>query len=158
MEAPTKRAPDETTALIPHGIIKTTAKGKERDKAMDQHQYYEFGGPWGVTAMMLFFPVLMYYFWICLWFYDGQLTHPHSLNDVVPFIQRMWGHVKKDAAPTPYTFAIYTGLMAFELALAFVMPGYEQQGLPVPSLNYKTLTYHCNALSSFYATLFTVAP
>lgn len=33
------------------------------------------------------------------------------------------------------------------------MPGYEQQGLPVPSLNYQSLTYHCNALSSFYATL-----
>jgi Delta24(24(1))-sterol reductase len=47
--------------------------------------------------------------------------------------------------------------MAFELLLAFIMPGYEQQGLPVPSLNYKTLTYHCNALSSFYATLVTTA-
>jgi delta24(24(1))-sterol reductase len=26
-------------------------------------------------------------------------------------------------------------------------------GLPVPSLNYKALTYHCNALSSFYTTI-----
>jgi delta24(24(1))-sterol reductase len=33
------------------------------------------------------------------------------------------------------------------------MPGYQQEGLPVPSLGYKTLTYHCNALWSFYATL-----
>lgn len=33
------------------------------------------------------------------------------------------------------------------------MPGYKQEGLPVPSLDYKTLTYHCNALLSFYATL-----
>lgn len=43
--------------------------------------------------------------------------------------------------------------MVFELALAFIMPGYTQEGLPVPSLGYKTLTYHCNALASFYATI-----
>lgn len=43
--------------------------------------------------------------------------------------------------------------MAFQLALAFVMPGYQQEGLPVPSLKYKTLTYNCNALACWYATL-----
>lgn len=43
--------------------------------------------------------------------------------------------------------------MVFQMALALVMPGYMQEGLPVPSLNYKTLMYKCNALSSFYATL-----
>ena len=35
------------------------------------------------------------------------------------------------------------------------MPGYQQEGLPVPSLGYKTLTYNCNALYSLYATLVT---
>lgn len=52
---------------------------------------------------------------------------------------------------------MYTALMIFQLGLAFVMPGYIQEGLPVPSLNYKTLQYNCNALSSFYATLVTCA-
>jgi delta24(24(1))-sterol reductase len=52
---------------------------------------------------------------------------------------------------------MYTGLMVFQLLLAFVMPGYIQEGLPVPSLNYKTLQYNCNALYSFYATLVTCA-
>ena len=37
------------------------------------------------------------------------------------------------------------------------MPGYQQEGLPVPSLGYKTLTYNCNALYSLYATLVTSA-
>jgi Delta24(24(1))-sterol reductase len=37
------------------------------------------------------------------------------------------------------------------------MPGFEQKGLPVPSLNYECLTYYCNALYSFYATLLTAA-
>lgn len=37
------------------------------------------------------------------------------------------------------------------------MPGFQQEGLPVPSLGYKTLIYNCNALSSLYATLVTAA-
>lgn len=47
--------------------------------------------------------------------------------------------------------------MIFQLALAFIMPGYIQEGLPVPSLNYRTLKYNCNAVASFYFTLLTVA-
>jgi delta24(24(1))-sterol reductase len=33
------------------------------------------------------------------------------------------------------------------------MPGVWQNGLPVPSLNYATLPYKCNALFSWYSTL-----
>ncbi|CAE6446070.1 unnamed protein product [Rhizoctonia solani] len=134
-----------------------TDAGKQSDARLDKHETYEFGGPWGVTAMIFGFPVLMYYLWICLWFYDGQLVHPTSVSDIQPFIGRMWGHVVKDAYPTLHAFNMYTGLMIFQLFLAFVMPGYIQEGLPVPSLGYKTLKYNCNALASFYATLVTCA-
>jgi delta24(24(1))-sterol reductase len=41
------------------------------------------------------FPILMYYLWICLWFYDGKLVHPNSVDDVKPFLGRMWGHIVK---------------------------------------------------------------
>jgi delta24(24(1))-sterol reductase len=61
---------------------------------MQQSARYEFGGPWGVTAMMMGFPMLMYYLWICLWFYDGKLVGPSSLDDIQPFFQRMWIHVR----------------------------------------------------------------
>ena len=44
--------------------------------------------------MMIGFPILMYYLWICLWFYDGQLVYPSSLDDVQPFLHRMWAHVR----------------------------------------------------------------
>ncbi len=40
------------------------------------------------------FPVLMYYLWICLWFYDGKLVHPTSVEDFKPFLLRMWDHVR----------------------------------------------------------------
>ena len=55
---------------------------------------YEFGGPWGVLAIMTGFPVLMYYLWICLVFYDGQLVHPTSVDDIKPFLWRMWEHIR----------------------------------------------------------------
>jgi hypothetical protein len=37
------------------------------------------------------------------------------------------------------------------------MPGYVQEGLPVPSLGYKTLMYNCNAILSVYCTFITAA-
>ncbi len=46
--------------------------------------------------------------------------------------------------------------MVYQLVLAFIVPGYIQEGLPVPSLNYKTLKYNCNALGCWYTTLVTV--
>lgn len=45
--------------------------------------------------MMIGFPILMYYLWICLWFYDGKLVHPTSIDDIGPFLSRMWEHVRK---------------------------------------------------------------
>lgn len=35
------------------------------------------------------------------------------------------------------------------------MPGWQQEGLPVPSLGYKKLMYNCNALWSLWATIIT---
>lgn len=40
------------------------------------------------------FPILMYYLWICLVFYDGQLTFPSSVEDIQPFLGRMWEHIR----------------------------------------------------------------
>ena len=59
--------------------------------------------------------------------------------------------ILQDASPNLYAWKVYTGLVAFQLFLAFIIPGYKQEGLPVPSLGYKTLMYNCNALFSFYA-------
>lgn len=138
------------------GIV-ITEKGQASDKKMDTHHEYEFGGPRGVTAMITLFPMLMYYLWICLWFYDGQLAHPTSLRDIVPFFQRMGAHVYNDAYPTKRAFVGYGGLMLVEFVLAWVMPGFWQEGLPVPSLGYKTLWYKCNAVGCLYATLLIAA-
>ncbi|KAK0202558.1 ergosterol biosynthesis ERG4/ERG24 [Desarmillaria ectypa] len=138
-------------------IIKVSEEGKKIDQRLDQHETYEFGGPLGVTAIMTGFPLLMYYLWICLWFYDGKFVHPTSLDDVKPFLLRMWDHVCTDASPNAYAWQVYSVNIFFQLFLAWVMPGYKQEGLPVPSLGYKTLMYNCNALYSLYATMVTAA-
>ncbi|KIK61797.1 hypothetical protein GYMLUDRAFT_42843 [Collybiopsis luxurians FD-317 M1] len=138
-------------------VISISDEGKKLDQKLDQHASYEFGGPWGVFAIMTGFPILMYYLWICLWFYDGQLVYPTSLDDVQPFFWRMWAHIREDASPNMYAWKVYSGNIFFQLFLAWVMPGYMQEGLPVPSLGYKTLMYNCNALTSLYATMGTAA-
>ncbi|TFK39809.1 ergosterol biosynthesis ERG4/ERG24 [Crucibulum laeve] len=127
------------------------------DKRLDKHETYEFGGPLGVCFIMSFFPCLMYYLWICLTFYDGKLVHPSSVDDIKPFLGKMWQHIVTDASPNAYAWKVYSGMVVFQLFLAQVMPGFQQQGLPVPSLGYKPLMYNCNALSSLYATLVTAA-
>lgn len=89
-----------------------TEQGREIDSRLDKHERYvsltqsrrvqlkylvsyEFGGPLGCIAIMAFFPCLMYYLWICLWFYDGNLVYPASQADIKPFFARIWGHIVK---------------------------------------------------------------
>jgi Delta24(24(1))-sterol reductase len=64
--------------------------------------------------------------------------------------------LSQSAAPTLRGATIYLGLMAYQLVLAFTMPGISIEGLPVRSLGGKKLKYHCNALASFYVTCLTV--
>ena len=57
------------------------------------------------------------------------------------------------AYPTAFAWKTYGGLTSIQLFLAGFMPGVTQNGLPVPSLDYATLPYLCNALISWYVTL-----
>ena len=73
------------------------------------------------------------YLWICLWHYQGKLIHPTSLSfsdkdGLGPFVQNLWGIVKRDAYPTRYAFNTYVGLIVIQLGLALVMPGVNQEG------------------------------
>jgi delta24(24(1))-sterol reductase len=54
-----------------------------------------------------------------------------------------------------YAWKVYSAMFFYQLFLAYVMPGFQQEGLPVPSLGYKTLVYNCNALYCLYATMLT---
>jgi delta24(24(1))-sterol reductase len=107
--------------------------------------------------MMFIFPTLLWYLWTCLTQFEGTLQYPKSLQDTPSWLASFVQVVREHAAPTKEAAAIYLGFMAFQLALALVMPGYQQQGLPVPSLKGKKLMYNCNGLGTFYTTVVTAA-
>lgn len=60
---------------------------------------------------------------------------------------------EQDARPNLYAWKVYSGNFFFQLFIAWVLPGFQQEGLPVPSLGYKTLMYKCNALQCWYTTI-----
>lgn len=47
------------------------AASKDDDSVFHE---YEFGGPIGTLAMMIVFPALFYYFYVCLYFHDGAFA------------------------------------------------------------------------------------
>src|SRR5690348_7095165 len=103
--------------------------------------------------MMIFFPSLMYYFWICIEFSNGHLAHPASFDTIGEWALQQWDLVFTHAAPNVFAVTSYTVFILFQFALAAFMPGPVVKGLPVPSLGFKQLEYLCNGLSSWYATI-----
>jgi Delta24(24(1))-sterol reductase len=134
-----------------NGIKPVDIKPKVYEKKLiidsDNEIIFEFGGPWGVTAMMIGFPSLMFYLWGCLQFYRGKL--------VSPLKGELWSQMISEAWPTWYAAKIYLMFCLFELFLAYFMPGPVVKGAPVASLNGKKLDYLCNGLTSWYVTLIT---
>ncbi|CAJ0645924.1 5360_t:CDS:2 [Entrophospora sp. SA101] len=122
-------------------------KFNELDEMVDSQIVFEFGGPWGVTAMMIGFPILMYYLWGCLQFNRGRLESP--LNE------KLWTSIIQGSIPTFYAAKIYITFCVFEFFLAYVVPGPIVKGAPVSSLKGKQLDYLCNGVWSFYVTIFT---
>src|SRR5436190_12503907 len=92
-------------------------------------QKWEFGGPFGVAAIMLVSHVLIYYLWISITYHRGSVVRPDSLADVWPFLQRMWAHIVDGARPTWRAAAIYFGFIGVQALLACTMPGPTVRGL-----------------------------
>lgn len=83
------RAADTTAATA-----RPKAKSKQAHK-VDNSGVYHFGGSFGTAAMMIFFPLLMYYLWICSTFYGGRMEFKRSTETWLAFADRMLAHVTK---------------------------------------------------------------
>lgn len=128
--------------------------GKKASKSGDEHTEYDFGGPVGVTCMMIGFPLLMWYLWICATYYDGQFTIPVEGETFKEFVTvRLYGHWYEGAFPTLKAWAIVWGFFVFEAILYVTLPGVYTQGLPLEHLGNKRLPYYCNAVWSLYTTI-----
>ncbi|KAJ2304929.1 C-24(28) sterol reductase, partial [Coemansia sp. RSA 2706] len=125
------------------------------EDATDNNFVYEFGGPVGAAAMMVGFPVLMAYQFLCVYDNNGHFLGPSSLGDTGAWIGRMAHQYWDIAAPTWTGAGIYLGFTMYMVALAYVCPGPVMYGYKLPSLNGQRLAYKCNALWSWWVAVLT---
>jgi|EP00970_Alexandrium_tamarense_P008905 delta24(24(1))-sterol reductase len=126
-----------------------TIEGVKKEIAVDSKIVYEFGGPTGVSLLMIGFPYLMCYLYICLAVFNGHLQNPLESTfwrRGIPFI-----------IPTKRAAAIYLTFNVLQYVTAATMPGIKVLGLPVPSLGGKQLEYLCNGVATWYVDLVLVA-
>ncbi|RQM08022.1 hypothetical protein DH86_00001347 [Scytalidium sp. 3C] len=124
-----------------------------KDPKIDYSGEFDFGGSWGVSAMMIGFPILMYYMWIGATYYDGKFPTREAGQSWVDFAKHMGGLVAEGAFPSLKAWAIYWTFFIFEGICYCVLPGVYTYGKPLPHEGGKQLKYYCSAVWSFYTTL-----
>lgn len=118
---------------------------------------FEFGGSLGVLALMIGFPILMWYMWIGAIYYNGKIPLPKDGETLTEFAHHLVNLVYEGAYPTAKAWVIYWVWFVVEMLMYCFMPGVSLQGRPLPHENFKRLPYYCSAYTSFYATLIIVA-
>lgn len=76
---------------------------------------YEFGGPVGALGMMVGFPLLMWYMWICARFNNGKFAYPtdgQSWKDFI--IDDLYSNWYEYGIPTFGNWAYFTGFMIIQ--------------------------------------------
>jgi Delta24(24(1))-sterol reductase len=120
---------------------------------VDNSGELEFGGPFGVTALMIGFPLLMWYMWIGATYYDGNFPLPSADQTMWSFIIHMVNLVYRGAFPNARSWLIYWGFFVMEGVFYLYMPGVYAEGKPLPHLGGKKLKYYCSGVWSFYVTI-----
>ena len=123
------------------------------DPKVDYSGKFEFGGSWGVSAMMVGFPILMYYMWIGATYYDGKFPTPEKGQSFVDFAKHMGELVYEGAYPSLKAWAIYWTFGVFEMACYCLLPGIYTYGKPLPHEGGKQMKYYCSGVWSFYVTI-----
>ena len=134
-----------------NGKAKAPKKGK--DSRIDYTGHFEFGGSWGVTAMMIVFPLLMWYMWIGATYYRGHLPLPEQGQSKVQFITELAELVYVGAFPTLKAWVMYWGFLLFQAACYLYLPGIYATGKPLEHEGGKSLDYYCSGQWSWYTTI-----
>lgn len=124
-----------------------------KDPKVDYSGQFEFGGSYGVLAIMTGFPLLMYYMWIGATYYDGKFPVPSEGQTFGEFFAHLGHLVYEGAFPSLKAWAIYWVFFIFEGLCYILLPGITIMGRPLPHLGGKQLPYYCSAVWSFYVTL-----
>lgn len=123
------------------------------DPKIDYSGNFEFGGSLGVSAMMIGFPLLMWYMWIGATYYDGKFPTRAEGQSWADFFAHLGNLVYTGAYPHLRAWAAYWIFGAFEVVLYLVAPGVYAYGKPLPHEGGKQLKYYCSGFFSLYATL-----
>ena len=142
-----------------NGYVKQAVNGSEhvKDPRVDNSGHFEFGGSWGVSAMMVGFPLLMYYMWIGATYYDGRLPRPTNEQHVREFIRELFALAYNGAFPSLKAWIIYWSFFIFEGLCYIYLPGITTKGKPLEHEGGKQLVYYCSGMSSFYVTIAVMA-
>lgn len=127
------------------------------DPKIDYSGIFEFGGSLGVSAMMIGFPLLMWYMWIGATYYDGKFPTPAPGQSWGDFARHLGQLVYTGAFPTLKAWAMYWSFFIFEMLLYLFAPGVYAYGKPLPHEGGKQLKYYCSGFVSLYVTLAVVA-
>ncbi|EON66310.1 hypothetical protein W97_05703 [Coniosporium apollinis CBS 100218] len=151
---------DSTSNGFANGALKPSHKQKSTyknlpldDPRVDANPHFEFGGSLGVLAMMLGFPVLMWYMWIGATYYDGRLPWPAPDQPLSDFGKQLVHLAYTGAFPHARAWVIYWSFFIFEMGCYLYMPGIYAKGKPLPHLGGKQLDYYCSGVWSFYVTI-----
>lgn len=148
-----------TPAQNGHAAKAPSKRGRKSTNAIesfkhDDSGHFEFGGSAGVTAMMIGFPLLMYYMWIGATYYNGKLPLPASNQSIPKFLEHLVNLVYVGAFPSLKAWTIYWSFFLFEAVLYLYMPGgVYSEGKPLQHLNGQRLKYWCNGVPAFYTTI-----
>ena len=123
------------------------------DPKVDTSGHFEFGGSPGVTAIMIGFPLLMYYMWIGATYYDGKFPRPRGEETLSEFFQGMGRMVYYGAWPSAKAWLMYWTFAVFEGACYCLLPGIWTKGKPLPHENGLRLDYYCSAMWSWWTTI-----
>ncbi|KAK3326496.1 Delta(24(24(1)))-sterol reductase [Apodospora peruviana] len=123
------------------------------DPKVDPTGHFEFGGALGTSAMMICFPILMWYMWIGATLYGGAFPVPASGQSWSEFGTHLVNLVYTHGFPHLKAWVMYWTFLIFEGALYCLMPGVWAYGKPLPHEGGKQLPYYCSAYPSFYTTI-----
>lgn len=132
-------------------LVDGWAPGK--DHKIDYSGRFEFGGSLGVSAMMIGFPLLMWYMWIGATYYDGGLPKRAPGQSWEAFFNHLGHLVYTGAFPTLKAWAMYWSFFVFEMMMYLFAPGVYAYGKPLPFEGGKQLKYYCSGFVSLYITL-----
>lgn len=121
--------------------------------APNQQPEFEFGGSLGVGALMVGFPLIMYYMYIGATLYDGHLPLPRSDESIASFLSHLFDMAYTHAFPHRKAWIIYWTFLILQGIGYLYLPGAYGKGKCLPHLKGKQLDYYCSAIWSWYATI-----